>query len=351
MELGFFTFGDVHPDPRTGEVVSPGRRIREILERVRLAEEVGLDYVGFGEHHRPEYAISCPAIVVSAALARTSRITVGSAVTVLSTEDPVRVYQQFATMDQFSGGRVELLAGRGSFIESYPLFGADLGDYDALFDEKLRLLLRLDRDAPVTWRGRFRAPLTDALVLPRPADLPGRGEHLRIAVATGGNPESSVRAATLGLPVNYAIIGGRPAAFGPLVELYRRVHAEQGHPAESRFVTIAGMGFIADDGAHALQFFAPYYLDSMRRIAAERGFPAPTRQSYEATAARGGAYFVGAPEEVAARIVELHGLVHHDRQIFQMDLSGVPQRESMRAVELLGTMVKPLVDAALGPHA
>jgi alkanesulfonate monooxygenase SsuD/methylene tetrahydromethanopterin reductase-like flavin-dependent oxidoreductase (luciferase family) len=261
------------------------------------------------------------------------------------------VYQQFATMDQMSGGRVELLAGRGSFIESYPLFGLDLGDYDALFEEKIRLLLRLDSGEPVTWRGRFRPGLTDALVLPRPADLPGRGEHLTIAIATGGNPESSVRAATLGLPVSYAIIGGRPAAFGPLVELYRRVSAEKGHPAAKRFVTVAGMGFIADDGARALRFFAPYYLDSMRRIAAERGFPAPTRQSYEATAARGGAYFVGAPEDVAQRIVELHGLLHHDRQIFQMDLSGVPQKESMRAIELLGTEVKPMVGAALGPSA
>lgn len=348
MELGFYTFGDVHPDPRTGAVTTPGQRIRDVLERVRLAEEVGLDYVGIGEHHRPEYAISSPATVIAAALAQTSRITVGSAVSVLSTDDPVRLYQQFATMDQFSGGRVELLVGRGSFVESYPLFGADLADYDALYEEKIRLLLLLDSGEPVTWRGRFRPGLTDAVVVPRPADLPGRGPHLRIAVATGGNPQSSVRAGTLGLPVTYAIIGGRPAQFAPIVDLYRRTHAQAGHPESSRFVTIAGMGFIADDGAQAREVFYPYLEDSMRRISADRGFPPPNRLSYEATAAPGGAYVVGHPEEVAERIVALHAELGHQRQIFQMDLSGMPQRESLWAVELLGTRVKPLVDAALG---
>lgn len=348
MELGFFTFGDVHPDPHSGAVVPTGQRLREILERVRLAEEVGLDYVGFGEHHRAEYAISAPATVMAAALAQTSRITVGSAVTVLSTEDPVRVYQQFATMDQLSGGRVELLAGRGSFIESYALFGADLADYEALYEEKLRLLLRLDSGEPVTWRGRFRPPLTDALVLPRPADVPGRGPHLRIAVATGGNPQSSVRAGRLGLPVAYAIIGGRPAHFAPLVELYRRAHEDAGHPEHRRDVTVAGMGFVADDGAAARAFFYPYFEATMAPISAERGFPPPSRLSFEATAAPGGAYVVGSPEEAAERIVRLHAVLGHRRQVFQMDLSGVPHRESMRAVELLGTRVKPLVDAALG---
>ena len=189
-----YTFGDVHPDPVSGEVTSPGQRIRDVLERIRLVEEVGLDYVGIGEHHRPDYAISSPSTVIAAALAQTSRITVGSAVTVLSTEDPVRVYQQFATMDLLSQGRVELLAGRGSFIESYPLFGASLDDYDELYDEKIQLLLQLDAAERVTWSGRFRPPLDDALVLPRPFDHPGRGQHLTIAVATGGNPQSSIRA-------------------------------------------------------------------------------------------------------------------------------------------------------------
>ncbi|RMI14218.1 LLM class flavin-dependent oxidoreductase [Cellulomonas triticagri] len=348
MELGLYTFGDVHPDPVTGAVTSPAQRLRDVLERVRLAEEVGLDHVGIGEHHRPDYAISSPATVIAAALAQTSRIGVGSAVTVLSTEDPVRVYQQFATMDLLSGGRVELLAGRGSFIESYPLFGASLDDYDDLFDEKIRLLLRIDRGNPVTWSGRFRPALHAAEVLPRPLDKPGLGEHLRIALATGGNPASSERAGRLGLPVSYAIIGGRPADFAGLVRLYRRAHEEAGHDPATRRVEVAGMGFVADDGRAARDFFFPYWLDSMRRIAAERGFAIPNRIAFESGSAKGGAFLVGGPEEVAERIVALHGVLGHDRQILQMDLSGVPQRESLRAIELLGTEVAPLVRAALG---
>jgi probable LLM family oxidoreductase len=343
MELGLYTFGDIHPDPVSGARTSPAQRLRDVLERVRLAEQVGLDHVGIGEHHRPDYAISSPATVIAAALAQTERISVGSAVTVLSTEDPVRVYQQFATMDLLSGGRVELLAGRGSFIESYPLFGASLDDYDALFEEKIALLLRIDRGNPVIWSGRFRSPLHAAEVLPRPT-----GDHLRIAVATGGNPASSERAGRLGLPVSYAIIGGRPADFAGLVRLYRRTHAEAGHDAATARVEVAGMGFVADDAKGARDFFFPYWLDSMRRIAAERGFAIPNRIAFESQAARGGAYFVGHPEEVAERIVALHEVLGHDRQIFQMDLSGVPQRESLHAIELLGTRVAPLVREALG---
>lgn len=350
MELGLYTFGDIHPDPRTGATVSPAQRLREILERIRLAEQVGLDYVGIGEHHRPDYAISSPSTVIAAALAQTERITVGSAVTVLSTEDPVRVHQQFSTMDLLSGGRVELLAGRGSFIESYPLFGASLDDYDALFDEKIDLLLRLDAAERTTWSGRFRAPLDDALVLPRPLDKPGLGEHLRIAIATGGNPRSSARAGTLGLPVSYAIIGGQPASFAPLVDLYREAYAAStrpGRPAEPH-VSVAGIGFVADDGRAARDLFYPYWHESMRRIASERGFAQPNRIAFEAQSARGGAFFVGHPEEVAERVVALHAVLGHDRQAFQMDLSGVPQRESMHAIELLGTRVAPLVREALG---
>jgi len=348
MELGLYTFGDIHPDPVSGAITSPAQRLRDVLERIRLAEEVGLDYVGIGEHHRPDYAISSPSTVIAAGLAQTSRITVGSAVTVLSTEDPVRVYQQFSTMDLYSGGRVELLAGRGSFIESYPLFGASLDDYDALYDEKIGLLLALDDAERVTWSGRFRPPLADALVLPRPLDKPGLGARLRIAVATGGSPRSSVRAGVLGLPVSYAIIGGRPASFAPLVETYRRSFAESASPRPGGpFVSVAGMGFVADDGRAAREFFYPYWRASMARIAAERGFSQPNRIAFESQASRGGAYFVGEPEEVAARIVELHAVLGHDRQSFQMDLSGVPQRESLRAIELLGTEVAPLVRAAL----
>ncbi|WP_223407585.1 LLM class flavin-dependent oxidoreductase [Occultella gossypii] len=350
LELGFYSFGDTMPDPHTGERTPPGQRIRDLLERVRLAEQVGLDYAGIGEHHRPEYAVSAPGTVIAAALAQTSTIRVGSAVTVLSTEDPVRVFQQFTTMDQFSGGRVELLAGRGSYIESYPLYGAALEDYDDLFEEKVRLLLELDSQHPITWSGRFRPPLTDAVVLPRPVDKPGLGDHLRIGIATGGNPESSARAGELGLPVTYAIIGGRPADFAPLAGLYRDTFTDTGHGALPR-VEIAVMGFVGETDAGARDFFYPYYLQTMRMIAAERGFPIPNKITYEATASPGGAYFIGAPESVAERVVALHEVLGHDRQVFQMDLTGVPQREALRAIELLGTVVKPLVDAALAGRA
>ena len=326
MELGMYTFGDV------GDA-SPGQRIREVLERVRLAEEVGLDYVGIGEHHRPDYAISSPSTVIAAALAQTSRITVGSAVTVLSTEDPVRVYQQFTTMDLLSQGRVELLAGRGSFIESYPLFGASLDDYDELYDEKIQLLLRLDAE-----RADHVAGAVPAGARRRPgAPPPATASTCAIAVATGGNPQSSVRAGLLGLPISYAIIGGQPAQFAPLVDLYRRAHAQSGHAAADAVrVRRRAWASSPTDGKAARDFFYPYWLESMRRISSERGFPMPNRISYESQAARGGAYFVGEPEQVAERIVALHGVLHHDRQSFQMDLSGVPQTESLRSIELLG---------------
>ena len=345
MELGVYTFGDIHPDPVTGARVDPAQRLADVLERIRLAEQVGLDYFGLGEHHRPDYAISAPATVLAAAAAQTNRIKLGSAVTVLSTEDPVRVFQQFATIDLISRGRVELMAGRGSFIESYPLFGAQLSDYDDLYDEKVQLLLQLDDGNPVTWSGRFRPELADAVILPRPFDKPGLGEHLDIWVATGGNPESSVRAGLLGLPLNYAIIGGQPARFAPLVDLYRRAAAQSPRERRRERVAVSNMGFVADDGA--ADHWYPYWLESMRRIARERGFPTPNRASYDAQAAPGGAYFVGNPEQIAERIVALHGELGHDRQIFQMDLSSVPQRESLRAIELLGTQVAPLVTQAL----
>ncbi len=346
MLLGVYSFGDIHPNPVTRERVSPAQRMADLLERIRLAEQVGLDFFGIGEHHRPDYAVSSPATVLAAAAGQTSRIGLGSAVTVLSTEDPVRVYQQFATIDLISRGRVELMAGRGSFIESYPLFGANLSDYDALYDEKIQLLLAIDAGKPVTWSGQFRPALDEAVVLPRPYPKAGLGEHLRICVATGGNPESSVRAGILGLPVNYAIIGGQPARFAPLVDLYRRAFEQTDRPGAVCEVGVSGMGFLSDDGK-ALNRFFPYWLDSMRRIARERRFPAPDRASYEAQAAPGGAYLIGPPEQVAERIVDLHAVLGHDRQGLQMDLSSVPQADCLRAIELLGTAVAPLVRAEL----
>jgi probable LLM family oxidoreductase len=340
VELGIFSFGDIHPDPLTGTRVSPEQRMADLLERARLADDVGLSYFGVGEHHRPDYAVSSVVPVLAAAAAQTSRIRLGSAVTVLSTEDPVRVYQQFATLDLIARGRAELTAGRGSFIESYSLFGAALEDYDALYEEKIDLLLRLDAEERITWSGRFRPELRDALVLPRPVS-----GSLDIWIATGGTLSSTLRAARLGRPVMYAMLGGTVGNFAEHARLYRSTAAESGHdPAELR-VGVSSVGLVLREGAREL--FRPYWLDSMTRISAERGFPLPSGVTYNMQAARAGAVFVGNPEEVARKIVLTHAEMQHDRHIFQFDFSSVPQARVLESIELLGTEVLPLVRSEL----
>jgi len=258
-------------------------------------------------------------------------------VTVLSTEDPVRLYQQFTTLDQLSEGRAELMAGRGSFIESFPLFGADLDDYEDLYEEKLDLLLRIDREQPLTWSGRFRPPLVDATILPRPY-----GEHLRISVATGGNPQSSLRAGVRGLPIVYAVIGGRPERFAPLVELYRKGGASAGH-AEGLQVTMGAIGLIAEKSQDAKDAFYPYWLETMKYGAKARGWQIPSRADYDRETEGARALFAGSPDEVAERIIEVGQLLGADRYAMQMDWSGVPHKDVMTAIELLGTEVLPLV--------
>ena len=343
MELGIYSFGDIHPDPVTGTRTSPEQQLANTIERIRLADELGLHYFGLGEHHRPDYAITAPATVLAAASTVTKKIRLGSAVTVLSTEDPVRVYQQFATIDLLSHGRAELMAGRGSFIESFPLFGADLADYDALYEEKLDLLLRIDAEERVTWSGRFRPALDNAHILPRPS-----AEHLDIWIATGGNPESSIRAGVLGLPISYAIIGGLPERFAPLVDLYRRAAEESGHDTGALKVAVAGPGFIGRDSKKAKEAFYPYWIDSMKRISAERGFPTPNRITYDEMTAPRGAIFAGSPNEVADRILALHERMGNDRHGLQMDWSGVPQKLMLESIELFATEVLPQVDRELG---
>lgn len=341
MELGIYSFGDIHQNPVTGERTSPRQRMAHLLERARLADEVGLHYFGIGEHHRPDYAVSSVVPVLAAAAAQTRSIHVGSAVTVLSTEDPVRVYQQFATLDLLSNGRAELTAGRGSFIESYPLFGASLDDYEALYEEKVGLLLDLDNQERVTWNGRFRAPLEDALILPRPTT-----DHLDIWIATGGTPSSSVRAARLGKPVIFALLGGTVGNFAPHAELYRATASESGHDADSLRVGVSGVGLVLKENAHDV--YRPYWLDSMTRISAERGFPKPSEVTYNMQAARSGALYVGNPEQVAEKIILTHSHMRHDRHILQLDWSSVPQAQVLESIELLGTEVLPLVNEALG---
>jgi probable LLM family oxidoreductase len=342
MELGIYSFGDVQRDGKTGQLGSTAEATRNLFEAIRLADEVGLDYFGIGEHHTREMPASAAPVILSAAAAVTKNIRLGSAVTVLSTDDPVRVYQQYATLDALSNGRAEIIAGRGSSTESFPLFGYSLEDYDELYAEKLELLLALDANETVTWSGKFRPALNEALVVPRP----DRGS-LPIWLGTGGNPNSSVRAALLGLPISYAIIGGQAARFAPLAELYRKAAEQVGMPKDKVKVSIASPGFVGDDAARAKDFWYGHWFHAMATIGKVRGFLPPPRPHFDHEANGGGALFVGGPEEIAERIVNLHKRMGHARQFFQMDIGQVPHREFLRGIELLGTKVKPLVDKEL----
>ncbi|MFD1883103.1 LLM class flavin-dependent oxidoreductase [Paracoccus pacificus] len=346
MELGVYSFGDVQRDPATGELGSTAEAQRNLLEAIQLADQVGLDYFGIGEHHTREMPASAATVILGAAAATTKNILLGSAVTVLSTDDPVRVFQQFATLDALSNGRAEITAGRGSSTESFPLFGHSLNDYDDLYAEKLDLLLRLNESENITWEGRFRPALDDALVVPRPEN-----GKLPIWLATGGNPNSTVRAAIAGLPISYAIIGGQAERFAPLSDLYRKAVEQVNVPGADTRISVASPGFIGEDAKAAKDLWWNHYHEAFRALGEIRGFPAPRRESYDYEANGGGALFVGSPEEIAGRIVALHGAMKHDRHFFQMDLGQLAQKDFLRSIELLGTKVKPLVDAALAEKA
>jgi probable LLM family oxidoreductase len=340
MEIGLYTFAETTPDPATGRTVSPAQRLRDLIEEVELADQVGLDVYGIGEHHRPDFAVSAPAVVLAAAAARTTRIRLTSAVTVLSSDDPVRVFQEFSTVDLLSGGRAEIMAGRGSFIESFPLFGYDLEDYDELFEEKLDLLLQLRARENVTWTGTHRAPLRDVAVYPRPVQDP-----LPVWVAVGGTPRSVIRAATLGLPMALAIIGGEPERFAPLVELFRETARRAGHDPIPP-VSINSHTFVADSSKAAADAFFPSYAEAMTRIGRERGWPPTTRQHFDAMRGPRGALLVGSPDEVIDKILFEHELFGHQRFLAQLTVGSMPHAAVMRAIELLGTKVAPAVRSA-----
>jgi probable LLM family oxidoreductase len=346
MELGLLSFGDRRLDPTSGTRQPVAEVLKEQLERIKLADEIGLGFYGLGEHHIDMYAISNPGTVLAAAAAVTKDITLATAVTVLSTDDPVRLFQQFTTIDQISGGRAEIMAGRGSFTESYPLFGASLSDYDALFDEKLQLLMRLNEQDPITWSGRFRTALDNVHVLPRPF-----GDKLRISVGTGGNPQSSVRAGSLGLPVVYAIFGGHPERFAPLVDLYRRASEAAGHAADSQHVTMSGVGLIAEKSQDAKDTFFPYWHQMMKYGASARGWSVPGREDYDHFADGAQMLFVGSPNEVAERLISVGKLTKADRYAMHMDWSGVPHSKVMRALELIGSEVLPQVNEAFAEES
>ena len=344
MELGVFSFVERTADPATGALVSAERRVRDLLEEIELADRVGLDVFGIGEHHRPDYLASAPAVVLAAAASRTARIRLTSAVTVLSSDDPVRVFQQFATLDLLSGGRAEIMAGRGSFIESFPLFGYSLDEYDALFADKLDLLLRLREDERVTWSGRHRAPIDGRGVYPRPLQQP-----LPVWIAVGGTPQSVVRAGTLGLPIAIAIIGGEPERFVPLVDLYRESARRAGHDPARLPVSINSHGFLADTASDAAAAALPLYLDVMGRIGRERGWSPPTARQFDAERAPRGAQFVGDPAAVIDKILFQHELFGHQRFLLQMTIGTMPHAAVMRSIELFGTAVAPAVRRALAP--
>jgi probable LLM family oxidoreductase len=332
MELGLATFADLSSQ------VSGEQRMQELLEEAELADQVGLDVFAVGEHHRPDFLVSSPAVVLAAIAVRTERIRLSSAVTVLSSDDPVRVFQDFAHVDLLSHGRAEIMAGRGSFIESFPLFGYDLEDYDELYAEKLELLLALRDSTHVSWSGRHRAPLSDAGVWPRPVQ-----DRLPIWIAVGGSPQSVVRAGSLGLPLTVAIIGGQPGRFVPLVELYRRAAGAAGHDPSELKLAINTHAFVAPTSAEADAAFAAPYLAMMNRIGRERGWPPSGRADYEALRSPRGAVAAGSPEQVAEKILFEHELFDHQRYLAQMSVGAVAHRDAMRSIELFGTEVAPLV--------
>jgi probable LLM family oxidoreductase len=336
MELGIYTFAETTPDPRTGRTVTPAQRLADLLEEIELADQLGLDVFGVGEHHRPEFAVSSPAVVLAAAAARTQQIRLTSAVSVLSSDDPVRVFQDFATLDLLSGGRAEIMAGRGSFIESFPLFGYDLQDYDELFSEKLQLLLELREAEHVTWSGRHRPALDGQGVYPRPVQDP-----LPVWVAVGGTPQSVVRAGALGLPMALAIIGGQPERFAPLAELHRRAAAEYGHAAPA--LSINSHGFIADTSQAAADEAFPAHKVVMDKIGRERGWPPMTRAQFDAGTALRGASFIGSPQQVTEKILFQHDIFDHERFLVQFSVGTLPHASIMRSIELFGTEVAPAV--------
>jgi probable LLM family oxidoreductase len=345
VELGIYSFGDVPQDPQTGRPGSTSQAMRNLLEAIQVADQAGLDYFGVGEHHTREMPAAAAATVLAAAASTTREIRLGSSVTVLSTEDPVRVFQQYATLDALSDGRAEVTAGRGSSVESFPLFGHSLADYEELYEEKLDLLLRLnalDEDETITWSGRFRAPLTDAVIVPRPV----RG-RLPIWRGTGGSTSSSQRAGEQGLPVMYGIIAGRPASYARLAQLYRTSAARAGHTGDDIRIAVASPGFLHPDAARAGDLWWPHWRNRMAVVAPTRGMPVPDRSWFDAQAGVDGALYVGAPEQIAERIVDLHAHLGHSRHILEVDYGHLPHKEFLRAIELLGTEVKPLVDEAL----
>jgi len=341
MEFGLTSFAETHLDPATGRYLDHGVRLRQVLKEVDVAESVGLEVYGLGEHHRPDMAASAPAIVLAAAAGRTERIRLSSAVVILSSADPVRVYQDWATLDLVSNGRAELLIGRGSFIESFPLFGYSLQDYDALFQEKFELLMQIRDNVEVTWSGRFRSPLHGQAIYPRAQQNP-----LPIWIGVGGTPASMQRAGRFGLPVSLAIIGGDPLRFKTLTDLYRRSLAENGHDPEAIPLSVHAHGHMAETFEQADEEFYPWYQAMMSRIGQERGWPPVTREQYEWMAGPQGSLLLGTPEMVADKVARWGEALRFNRFMLHVSVGTMDHSNVIRTIEMLGKDVAPLVNGA-----
>lgn len=341
MELGIYSFVEIPLDANNKPLMPPAERMKNLMEEIVLADQLGLDVFALGEHHRPEYIVSSPAVVLAAAAAVTKNIRLSSAVTVISSDDPVRVYQDFATVDLLSNGRAEIMAGRGSFIESFPLFGYDLQKYDSLFQEKLEMLMKIQKTEKLTWTGRHRPAIDDLGIYPRSVQ-----PEMPIWVAVGGTPESVVRAAVLGLPMAIAIIGGTPDRFEPFAELYRSTWKNINRDPKGLKLSINSHGFIAEDAQAARELYFPPYAEAMGRIGRERNWPPPSRARFDAECAPHGALFVGSPQQIIDKILYEYELFRHDRFLIQFSVGSMPHDKMMKCIELFGTVVAPAVRKA-----
>ncbi len=339
IEIGIYTFGDLGPDPQTGKTISIQQRLHEVLAIGKLTEEAGLDIFGVGEHHRLDYAVSAPPVVLAAVAQNTKRIKLTSATTVLSTVDPVRLFEDFATLDLISNGRAEIITGRGAFVESFPLFGHDLNNYDALFDENIRLLQQLNTNEIVNWNGSFRSPLSNSMIAPRPVQ-----NQLPIWIGVGGTPESAIRAGKLGTGLALAILGGDPIRFKPLVDLYRQAGIDAGHREEDLKVAVTGHTYIAKTSQQAKEEFYPYYANYWGYVNKQRGMGTRiSRSDFDYMASPETGLFVGSPQQIIEKILHQHELFGHQRFIAQMDIGGLPYSKVAASIEMLATEVAPIV--------
>jgi probable LLM family oxidoreductase len=341
MEFGFYTFADLELNPSTGLPVNTNQRIKDLIDEIKFADELGVDVFGVGEHHRPDYAISTPTTILAAAAVVTKKIKLSTAVTVLSSEDPVRVFQQFATIDQLSSGRAEIMVGRGSFIESFPLFGYDLKDYDSLFEEKLNLLLKLNESEKIQWSGKLTQSINNLGIFPRPFQ-----KQIPIWQAVGGTPESAIRAGRLGLPLALAIIGGMPQQFVPFINLYRESWNKQNHKKEFQ-LGINSHVYVAEDSKQAGDEFFPSYAEVMSRIGRERGWQGMSREQFEYMRTPKGSLLVGSPQQVIDKILYEHELFGNTRYLAQMGLGNLPHKNLLKSMELFATKVIPVVISQL----